>query len=474
MWRYNTFTLLRYFRINDPYRLLGLLLIFFLLCLPQFIDLPDLTYPELKGFLIGEKILEGNALYTGIIDFTAPLAGWFNALMNLVFGRSLLARQILSFILIFFQAGFFGMILVEKKAFTENSYIPSLLFVLLFFFSFDSFSLTPELIGFGFVLLGLNKLIKEIEFREQRDQTILKLGLFISLSTLFVFSYIIYLIGAIVILVLFTRTPPRKFLLMIVGFLLPHLFMLSFYYLVGDVDEVWKYYYLPNLNFVSVHFITAKSIFWLSVIPLFFLVISLVMLNREARLTKYQSQLVQAMFVWMVFSFLQVLYSKDLRPQNFITLIPGFAFFMGHYFLLIRRRRLAEISLWILLLSIVSVNFLARYNKLEYIDYSTLRVPETKSPVMNHRVLVLDNDLEIYKDNKSATPFVNWNLSKDIFASADYYENVVAVYQGIKEDEPDLIRDKDNLLKPFLARIPQLRKMYVRKGIYYQKVKTSN
>ena len=471
---FNTIPLLRYFRINDPYRLLGLFLILFLLCIPQFINGGDLTYPELESFLIGEKILDGNALYTGIIDSTGPLAGWFNAMMSLVFGRSLLARHIVAFMIIFLQAGFFGMILVEKKAFAENTYLPSLLFVLLYFFSYDNFLLTPELVGYGFVLLGLNKLIKEIEFREQHDQTILKLGLFISLSTLFVFSFIVYLVGAIVILILFTRTSPRKFFLMIIGFLLPHLFMMSMYYLFGGVDSVWKYYYLPNLDFTSIHFITFKSLWWLCVLPLIFLVVSLVMLNREARFTKYQSQLVQAMFVWLIFSFLQVLYAEELRPQSFITLIPGFSFFIAHYFLLIRRRRLAEINLWILLLGILSVNNLARYNKIESIDYALLRVPESKSSIINQRILILDDDRKIYKDNKSATPFLNWTLSKTIFASADYYENVVQVYQGIKEDQPDFIRDKDDLLKPFLARIPELNRMYIRKGIYYEKVKANN
>lgn len=471
---FNSLHLLRYFRINDPYRLLGVLVILFLLWLPQVINMGGLTYPELKGFLIGEKILDGNALYTGIIDSTAPLAGWFNALMSLVFGRSLMARYILAFIAIFLQAGFFGMILVEKKAFAENTYLPSLLFALLFFFSFDSFLLTPELIGFGFVLLGLNKLIKEIEFREQRDQTILKLGLFISIATLFAFSYIVYLLGSIVILILFTRTPPRKFFLMIVGFVLPHLVIVSAYYLTGGGSEIWKYYYLPNLDFSSVQYISSKSLLWLGAVPLFFLFISLVMLNREARLTKYQSQLVQAMFVWMIFSFLQVLYSKDFRPQSFITLIPGFSFFMAHYFLLIRRKRLAEMSLWTLLIGLVSVSYLARYNKLENVDYALLRVPKTTLEITDKRILVLDSDLEIYKSNTLATPFLNWSLSKDIFASADYYENVVEVYRGITDDQPDLIRDKDDLLKPFLARIPELKKMYVRRGIYYEKVKVSN
>jgi hypothetical protein len=258
--------------------------------------------------------------------------------------------------------------------------------------------------------------------------------------------------------------------LMIVGFLLPHLVIVSIYYLAGGLGDVWKYYYLPNLDFSSIHYISLKSILWLGALPIFFLFISLVMLNREARLTKYQSQLVQALFVWLVFSFLQVLYAKDLRPQSFITLVPGFSFFMAHYFLLIRRKRLAEISLWMLLLSIVSISYLARYNKLENVDYSALRVPKTKSEITDKRILVLDHDLEIYKDNRSATPFVNWTLSKEIFESADYYENVVEVSRGIKEDQPDLIRDKDDLLKPFLARIPELREMYTKNGIYYSKV----
>ena len=108
------------------------------------------------------------------------------------------------------------------------------------------------------------------------------------------------------------------------------------------------------------------------------------------------------------------------------------------------------------------------------IDYNLLRVPEEKSTIVDKRILVLDNNIEIYKHNKSATPFLNWSLSKDIFTSADYYENVVQVYRGIKDDQPDLIRDKDDLLKPFLARIPELKKMYVRKGIYYEKVKSKS
>ncbi|HNC30957.1 MAG TPA: hypothetical protein PKX08_13175, partial [Cyclobacteriaceae bacterium] len=62
-----------YFRINDPYRLVGLLVIMTLLSLPLFIDTPDVTVTELKSFVIGERVNDGFGLYHGTIDSTPPL-----------------------------------------------------------------------------------------------------------------------------------------------------------------------------------------------------------------------------------------------------------------------------------------------------------------------------------------------------------------------------------------------------------------
>ena len=242
------FILLRYFRINDPYRLLGLLVILILIYLPLFIDMPEMTYPELKNLVIGEKVHEGRGLYSELIDSTGPLGAWFNGLLDLIFGRSLLARRIFAFIVLFFQTAFVGIMFADKKAFSENTYIPSLIYAFLFFFSFDTLSLTPELLGFGFVLLALNNLLKEIEFREQRNESIFNLGLYISLASLFSFSFFIYLPGALFILIIFTRHPARKYFLLICGFIIPHLLLMSIFYLQDSFSEMWRYYYIPNLS----------------------------------------------------------------------------------------------------------------------------------------------------------------------------------------------------------------------------------
>jgi len=342
--------------------------------------------------------------------------------------------------------------------------------VIFSFFSFDTLSLTPELLGAGFLLLALQNLFTEIEFRAQRNETIFNLGLYIGLASLFSFSYSVFLLGALVVLIIFTRHSSRKYVLLVVGYFIPHFLIVSIYYLKEGLPALWQYYYLPNLGFHATNYVSAGSLWVLSAVPLFYLVVSLVMLNRDARFTKYQSQLVQSMFLWLICSVLQVFYSKDWRPQSFITLIPSLSFFVSQFLLLIRRRKFAEINTWVMLVGVVLVCYLARYDHIGRVDYARLFVPDPPALPTAKRVLVLDDDWSVYKHYPLGSAFFNWPLSRDIFAHADYYDNVIQVYEGIKSDPPSLIRDKQDLFGPFLERIPEFRKMYVRKGEYYTAV----
>ena len=442
--------------------------------LPLFIDMPDTTYPELKSIVIGGKVSDGHALYAELIDYSAPLAGWLNGLFDLVFGKSLLARHILAFFVFFSQAGFVGIMFADKKAFSENTYIPSLIYAILFFFSFDTLALTPELLGMGFILLALNNLFKEIEFREQRNESIFNLGVYISLASLFSFSFFVYLPGALLILAIFTRHSLRKYFLLISGFLIPHVLLMSVFYLNDTFQEMWNYYYLPNLSFDTTRYISTSSLWWLGAVPVGFLVISLFNLNREARLTKYQTQLVQSMFFWMIFSFLHLLFAKDIRPQSFITVLPSFSFFITHGLLVIHKRRFAEMAVWGLLISTVGMSYLSRYN-LTGVDYKNLFVTADKLKVPGQRVLVLDNEIGVYKHHELASPFFNWELSQKIFDSPDFYENVITAYRGLAHDPPDVIRDRQGKLAPFLERIPELNRMYEKRNdVFYVRRRISN
>lgn len=461
--------MLSYFRINDPYRLLGAFVILLVISIPRLIDYPGVTYPELKSILIGEKVHEGSGLYHELIDSVGPLTAWTQACIEWVFGRSLVARHILSLFVLFIQASFLGIIFNDKKVFPENTYIPSLIYVILVGFSFDMLSLSAELFGSVFILLALNSVFREMEFREQPDSTF-KIGFYISLASLFLFSYAVFLPGAIIFLSVFTRSTWRKYSLMILGFVLPHILLISMYFMQNHLSSLWEFYYLSNFSWQGNPFITTRDMLTLGAFPLMFLVVSFFILNREARFTKYQSQLVQIMFFWMLFALAQVLYSKELSPQNFITLAPAFSFYITHCILLIRRRKFAEIGCWIFFLGTITVGYLAQYKQVVDVKYNKLIVtqPAENNTLTGKRVLQLDDDFSIYTTNTLGSGFLNWNLTSAIFRDPDNYDNVVTVYNSFKEDLPQVILDPNGYMDAYLKRIPALRNKYQRSraGVY--------
>jgi hypothetical protein len=454
--------LLRYFRINDPYRLLGLLVLLTLLWLPLFLDSPPLTLPELKSMVLGEKVAEGRMLYTDIIDSTPPLASWFYGLCDVMFGRNITARHLATLLILFFQSFYFGIVLLNKKVFAENTYVPTLLFSLLTLLSFDMLSLTADLAAFGFLLLAINALLTEIEFRVQRDETIFNLGLYISLAMLFRFSYGIYLPGFILILILFTRSSIRKYLLLLTGFGLPHLVLVCVYYLDGNVETIWSRFYLVNLITGPFHLIGLKSLLILSSVPAVFLVIAFFALNRGGRLTNYQSQVLQAMFMLFVVALVQIFFTSDLRPQSLLPLMVPISFFLTHFLLMIRRRKFAEMNTWIFMLGIVGIMYLARYQKIVSVDYSRLMAGASSLEFSSKRVLVLDDDPQAYVDNTIAPALIDWRLSKEIFDQPDYYDHVLLINRLFMNDPPEVIIDPENRMEKFFERIPRLRAQYKR------------
>ena len=464
--------LLRFFRINDPYRLLGLLFVVVAISLVFFIDRPSLTIPELRGFLVGEAITNGQRMYSQIIDSTAPLMAAVYGLADWLFGRSVPARQVIALLLIFAQSAFFAILLISNKAYNDSTYVPALIFGVLCFFSFDVFSFSPELIGSSVLLLALNYLFKAVEFRSERDEIILNLGVCLGIATLIIFSYVVFLLVTVVILFVFTRPSIRKVLLLLFGFLLPHLAVLTLYYLRGETAALWSGFYQINFTVHGTVWMSGGGLLILAIIPAAYFLMSIFMLNREARFTKYQSQLFQVMLFWLFGGIIQISVTRDLSPHSFILFVPSLSYFISHYLLLIRRKWIGEAMLWIFIGGILLVSLLGRYGAQATVDYSRMFVTTSLYPnTHDKRIMTVGPEITVFRTNQQAGYFLEWELSRAILEHPEYYENVMLVSQSINSGQPDLIIDQQDKMKGFFERVPELRRQYVRDGDFYLKVK---
>jgi hypothetical protein len=466
--------MLRFFRFNDPYRLLFVLLTVILLGIKTEFEFPSITIPELKGILVGE-MMDGKRLYSEVWDSMPPVTAYVQYVLDFVFDRSILPRHILSWIIIFFQAAFFGVLLINNKAFNESNYLPAFLFSLLSFFSFDAVSLTRELIGSTLLLLAMNNLLKEVEFKRQHDETVHNLGFYLGLASLSVFSYIIFFIGTAILLFIFTRVELRRFALFVFGFALPHLLLNTWYYWFGDLDLLWANFYLANLEWSGFSFVSAKSLFLLTALPIAYFLFSLIMTRRDARLTKYQSQILQVMFLWFLFALIEVYLSRQRTPQALMVCVPPVAYFISHYLLLIKRKWIAETMLWLLLIGMMVGNNLVVRNKISSINLNHLFISnQEKNKLTDKKILVLDDNIGLYANNKPAGFFLEWKLAQPLFDDPGVYQHVLAVAEVFEKDPPDVVIDPKDKLKGLLPYLPKIQKEYRKSSDQYIRVAPSS
>jgi hypothetical protein len=236
----------------------------------------------------------------------------------------------------------------------------------------------------------------------------------------------------------------------------------------GDFGSLWSNFYQGS-EWMTENLMSFSALIYLSIIPIVYLILSLVMLNREARLTKYQSQLLQIMFLWLLIAIAELVLSGKMTPARVITFAPPLSYFTSHYLLLIRRRWTGEMMLWAFILGITASSYLARYERIRSIDYSGLFPKESNfaDRIKGKRVLVLGSDWALLKTNHFASYFFDWRLSEQIFTNTDEFENVVLIDQSFAADAPEIIIDKNNLMENVLSRIPRLRKQYSRQGDFY-------
>ena len=152
-----------------------------------FLEVP-LLQPELMWMLIGERMSKGYSMYVDIIDDTGALSAGVYWLIHLLAGKSLLAYHVVAALIIFFQVSYINLLLIQYKAFEENTYIPALVMLVLFHLAFDFLTLSPALMGSTFILLALGQLFSQTVRHQDQLEPVFLVGLFGGIDLCFHFT----------------------------------------------------------------------------------------------------------------------------------------------------------------------------------------------------------------------------------------------------------------------------------------------
>lgn len=456
--------MLTYFRVNDPYRILAVFILLILIRLPFLLTGDHLTLPELNWMLVGENMAEGDRLYLQVWDNIGPLSALVYHLIELVFSRSQTAYVILATLLTTYQSVIFNDFLLSKKAYHENTYIPALLYALLSCFSFDFYTLSPVLLSLTWILLALRNIFHRIE-SQSRDPRILSTGIFIGLAALCYLPSLIYIISTFLAYLLFANVSLRRFLLLLYGLALPLLVAFTYFYLFDASSGFTQQYLLAFSNISKDPYLTKWALLAVGAIPLIFLLVSLYKLGQYRRYTNQQSKLQQIMIIKLVAALLTLFFVRQLAPYHLLLFVPPIAFFITHFLLIIRRILIAELVTVGLTALLIMNGYALLFNFFSFQDLTQINNLMVQSTdydelVTGKKVLVLGQDLSVYRNAELATPYLNWQLASQQLANLNDFRNVSAIYAAFSEDMPDLIIDEVQLMPQIFERIPAIGKEY--------------
>lgn len=468
--------MLTFLRINSLFQLLTLAILLMIFKLPLLGGTLPMLLPELEWMLVGERLNDGHKLYEGIWTNIGPLAASVYRLVDYGFGRDQAAYELTAYFLIIFQAIYITFVTNRRQLFLEKNYVVGAVYLILMNVSFDLAKLSPALMAVTFLMIATNSFLKQVESREGVADDIFEVGLFIGLATMFYLPVAIFLVWVILAALFFTGANFRQLVLIILGFLLPILAVVIYFFFTNDFDL-----FLFNLLNGSIR-INQFSInkllefVYTFTFPVIIGILGYLFLAQASRYSGYQSRSHQTALLAIIFALIAYIIAPYKTPMQFVLVIPFLAILVTGLFLHLKGVYLPEL-LFIIFISIVLI---VQYqgvkplfgNGFRHISELRLSTETPPNEYLNKKMLIIGERIDEYQHAKQVTCYLDWDLAKTDLKNPNNYASVVNIFYNFKNEAPEVIIDKVGVMKEIFERIPELSKDYSEsknKGVYFRK-----
>jgi len=450
--------LFSFFKLNDPFRLIGIGIYILLLTIVYLTLNPfPITNPQLTWMLLGERLGQGYFLFQDIIDDNGPLSAGFFTFIDLLFGRSILAYEVVGRILISFQILYWNSTLIKFKAFDVNTYLPAIIMAALFHFSFDLLSLSPALLGSTFLILALGQLFSQTVLQKDTSESTLLIGIYAGLATGFHPNYIVFLPYMIFTGIAISSFSFRQLMLSLAGYFLPLLLISVFYFWNEGLEEaiqIWP------LTFLSEKYEYQSLLNWLylGIFPLVLAVAGYFMATVLRGSTINQQKQKQLILIWLLFSAAEFFIIKKQATFQLVILIPGLTYLITQFFLNTKKVVVAKIAFYLLVFGLPAVSIWYWQQKVTDSEYFVAKGDAKYSG----DVLVLGDNLSPYLNARLGGPFLNYRLSKLYLEQDRDLRQKARLFQMLQKQKPSIVLDPNGDFEKLLKKFPALEDQYSR------------
>jgi hypothetical protein len=428
-----------------------------------------LLQPELIWMLIGEGLADGKLMYRDLLDDSGPFSVGIYWLIHILFGKSYWAYKISATLLIFVQMIYLNSLFIRYKSFDEITYIPAFVVSVLVHLSFDIITLSPALMGSTFIVFALGQLFSQTVLQKEGADSVLLLGVFGGIAACFHFPLIFFLPFMLLAGIVVSGFSFRQFLLSIIGYSIPILLCGVYFFWFDALPEFLSEYMLTSRSLDVYLHVSYREIFLLYSTPFIFAIFGMLFSTIFKSFNVNQQKQIQLMFIYLIFGAASILLANRRTPYQWIVLIPGIAYFISLLFVSLKDGIVLQILTISFLIITPLVGYTWTFLKTNNDDLHAYGVYQTEKHQLTKgkKILVLGKDIAYYQEAKQVTPYLNYNLSKEVLSNLEDFEILALNYKKFTQEMPEIVVDEEGVFAVFLEKAPLLSARYTKSGIYY-------
>lgn len=265
------------------------------------------------------------------------------------------------FLFLLFQTYFMSRFNNKFFLLETQSYLPSVFFILLINAFIIPEDLVPALFGNLFILLAINKVFDTYR-KDQNWLNYFDAGLLIALGSLFYIKLAYYILLVWISLMILRPFRSREWLVSLFGFLLPYIFVISYFYIFQDIFLYKIQLFVHNL-FIFKYIINVTTPY----ILFFSLLIFLILLSSFLILFLFQKKKVSVrkffqVFLWLFIITLVLFALSGFRDYKILIFAAmPLAYLFANYFISIKSTFWYEVLFTLFFASIVYIQISIYY-----------------------------------------------------------------------------------------------------------------
>ncbi|GJM35381.1 MAG: hypothetical protein DHS20C18_43820 [Saprospiraceae bacterium] len=264
--------------------------------------------------------------------------------------------NLVALLLIFAQGLMINAIVFQFRMSNEINLFPGLFYILIGSLIPEFYHLTPLLMANTFYIMAIWGLFGTYKVPSCANR-IFNIGLLMAISSLFYFSYILFILQAIVGLNILRAFQIRERLMVIVGAIIPYFYLGFYYFWHDELNYFLELQFSNNTGFLDFTLQTGLDLY--IGLGLFIILFLVAILSYGEYTSKKQIQVQKKMnilFWGLLITGLSLLVQADIQLEHLLILNVPLGIFIAENFTLMSRRT-AETIHWVIVFGILFMQY---------------------------------------------------------------------------------------------------------------------